>query len=235
MVKCKMIYSFPIYDRIDAILKRMHLKRIIKIKNSIKTAKNVKKNSLNIYRCLEIGPGNERIEKFETLNIIDGKMVDYIIDISKGITPFKESSFDIIYCSHILEHIPWYNVEKIFIELIRILKDKGQLEIWVPDAYKICKIIVDYEENELDNTYLDSWYRFNDSKDPIVWGAGRMFTYGDGLGSLYHHNWHRGLFTEKYLKRTLSKAGLKNIETMSNNLVRGYDHGWINLGVKGIK
>ena len=230
-----MNYSFPINTRIDNFLVFFKLGFLLKIKNRIKTFKNLLKNSKKDVRFLEIGPGTVRIKGFETMNIIDSEIVDYIVDISLGITPFEENTFDLIYCSHLFEHIPWYMIDDVFKELNRILKSDGQLEIWVPDAYKICKVLVDYEETDLDNTSLDGWYRFNENKDPIKWAAGRIFTYGDGLGNLYHHNWHRGLFTEKYLKRVFSEAGFIKVEKMGNDQVRGYDHGWINLGVKGNK
>tara|TARA_R110000850_G_scaffold20864_3_gene61809 strand:+ start:1452 stop:2144 length:693 start_codon:yes stop_codon:yes gene_type:complete len=230
-----MNYSFPVSRRLDTILEKLNLESIIKFKNKLKTQKNLRVNESKTIRKLEIGPGLERISDFETLNIIDGQSTDYILDLSKVNTPFKDNSFDLIYCSHIMEHMPWYEIDKIFIELYRMLKPNGILEVWVPDGLKVCKNIIEFEENEINNTELDGWYRLNENKDPIKWGAARMFSYGDGLGNLNHHNWHRGLFTEKYLNRTFSKVGFKNIKKMDNSEVRGYDHGWINLGIKGVK
>ncbi len=185
-------------------------------------------------RCLEIGSGKNRIKGFETLDISPGRNIDYVIDASKKL-PFKNDTFDIVYTSHILEHIPWYQVEDTLKEWVRILKPAGQLEIWVPNGLKICKVLVDAEINGDDLSHLDGWYKFNPDKDTCMWAAGRLFTYGDGTGCLSDPNWHRALFTPRYLKLLFEKAGLKNVTELPRDKVRSYDHGWINLGMKGTK
>ncbi len=230
----KIKYSFHNNRRIDRLLNKMHLTFILKIKDKYKTSQNIKKNRKKAYRMLEIGPGLNRITDFETLNIIDGRDVDYIHDLTKKL-PFEDNSFDIIYASHVLEHVPWHLQKEIFNELHRILKTGGTLEIWVPDGWKIIKNVYDYEVNNIDNIHLDGWYRFNEEKDVIIWANGRIFTYGDGSGNIYHPNWHKTIYTPKFLYSLFDKTGFKHIEQMSNEEVRGYDHGWINLGIKGTK
>ena len=89
---------------------------------------------------LEIGAGPQRIPGFETLDIVGGKHVDYVWDASKRL-PFKDNTFKLIYGSHVLEHIPWYQTENVLTEWVRILNAGGRLEIWVPDALKICKAL----------------------------------------------------------------------------------------------
>ena len=195
---------------------------------------NRSKNRSKKERYLEIGPGAKRIKGFETLNVIGGFNVDYVYDASKPL-PFEDNVFDLIYASHILEHIPWYKTEQVLKEWVRTLKPGGSLEIWVPDGYKICKGIVRAEEKNINISYKDGWYKFNSDKDPYVWGNGRIFTYGDGNGKINHPNWHRALFTPKYLKKLMEKSGLINVRTMSSREVRGYNHGWINLGIRGTK
>ncbi|MCE5209981.1 MAG: methyltransferase domain-containing protein [Deltaproteobacteria bacterium] len=185
-------------------------------------------------RCLEIGCGEKRIEGFQTLNIIAGPNVDYVSDASKPL-PFDNNTFDIIYSSHALEHIPWYQTEEALIEWVRILKPKGVLEIWVPNGLKICQALITAELGVANITNLDGWYKFNPRKDPCVWAAGRIFTYGDGTGNPDNPNWHRAIFTPRYLKEIFGRIGLLNIKEMDHTEVRGYDHGWINLGIKGTK
>ena len=94
------------------------------------------KNSLKPDRSLEIGPGIERFDGFETLDIRPRRNVDYVFDCAKKL-PFRSHTFEIIYASHVLEHIPWYLVEQTIVEWVRVLKNGGNLEIWVPDAVKI--------------------------------------------------------------------------------------------------
>jgi len=192
------------------------------------------KNEGKSERYLEIGPGNERIDDFETLNIVGESNVDYVYDVAKAL-PFKDNTFDLIYASHILEHIPWYKTEEVLKEWGKILKPGGQLEVWVPDGVKICETLLKAELEGVNLTEKDGWYKFNPRQDPCVWAAGRIFTYGNGTGNPTHPNWHRAIFTPRYLKELFNLTGLVNVREMDHSEVRGYDHGWINLGVKGTK
>jgi len=200
------------------------------IKNRINLWKNARKSR----RFLEIGPGNARLPGFETLDIIGGRNVDYVWDASKPL-PFKDNTFDLIYASHVLEHIPWYKTEEVLKEWVRVLKPGGVLEVWVPDGLKICETLVKAEKEGVNLINKDGWYKFNPRKDPCVWAAGRIFTYGDGTGNPNHPNWHRAIFTPRYLKELFERVGLVDVRLLDRSEVRGYDHGWINLGMRGRK
>lgn len=201
---------------------------------ALRTSFNLWRNRKKGVRLLEIGPGGNRIPGFETLNIVGSEGVDYVWDAASTL-PFKDGIFDVVYASHILEHIPWYQTVPVLADWVRVVKLGGQLEIWVPNALKICETLVDFELRGEDHTHKDGWYRFNPEKDPCKWAAGRVFTYGDGRGSPCSPNWHRALFTPRYLKLVLEAAGLKQVRELDVRAVRGYDHGWINLGMMGVK
>ncbi|HBI50451.1 MAG TPA: hypothetical protein DDY21_01205 [Candidatus Moranbacteria bacterium] len=192
------------------------------------------KNSKKSKRFLEIGPGEHKIDNFETINIVKSPSTDYIGDATKKIN-FPNQTFDIIYASHVLEHTPWYKLDDTIYEWARVLKSGGILEIWVPDGLKIAKAFCDAELGINSDYEKDGWFRFNKEKDSTIWFSGRIFSYGDGLGTRGHFNYHLAVFSERYLKKLLSDAGFKDIERMKNEECRGYDHGWINLGIKGIK
>ncbi|WP_432797351.1 class I SAM-dependent methyltransferase [Poriferisphaera sp. WC338] len=202
--------------------------------HKIKTKLNLWRNRNRQFRMLEIGPDETRIPGFETLNIVNGSNVDYIVDAA-GKLPFESGTFDVVYASHILEHIPWYQTTEALAEWTRILKPEGKLEIWVPNGLKITKAFVDAELNE--NNYIqdDGWYKFNPEKDPCIWAAGRVFTYGDGTGAPDSPNWHRAMFSPRLLQKHLESTGLNAVRLLKSDEVRGYDHGWINLGMTGIK
>jgi len=194
-------------------------------------------------RCLEIGPGNKPIPGFETYNLdakrkTDGKDSTYTGD-ARDLQIFNDETFDVVYASHIIEHIQWYQVEDTINEWTRILKPGGRLEIFTVDFYKIAKAIVEYEETGWWNgpnirkewktepvaTFING--------DPYKWASGRLMSYprtGD-----YDANLHRAVLTPKYLETVFKKAGLKNIKRLSNKDVRGTNHGWINMGLVGIK
>ena len=194
---------------------------------ALKNHINLRINKNKPRRYLEIGPGNERIPGFETLNIVGGANVDYVLDAAKPL-PFEDNTFDLIYASHVLEHIPWYKTEEVISEWVRILKPGGQLEVWVPDGLKICKVLIEAEKESI-TAIPDDWDMLNPRKDPFLWVNGRLI-YGARPN---YPSWHRALFTPRYLKELFKRVGLIDVREMDCSEVRGHDHGWINLGVKG--
>lgn len=229
-----MNYSFKDYRKRDRILLRCGLSFVVKQMNKSKTAKNMRRNASKNIRYLEIGPGLTRLNGFETLNIIDGKAVDYIADISQKL-PFPDNSFDLIYASHVIEHVPWFLQKQLFSEFYRILKPGGKIEIWVPNFKKVLETVTTYYQTGENQTGNDGWYRFNEEKDVMMWANGRIFTYGDGTANPMSFNWHRCVFTQEFLTKLYADAGFTHITPMDRKEVRGMDHGWINLGVKATK
>jgi hypothetical protein len=63
----------------------------------------------------------------------------------------------------------------------------------------------------------------------------RIFSYGDGSANRSSFNWHQCVFNKDSLESLLKKTGFVSIYQMNNSEVRGYDHGWINLGIKAKK
>jgi SAM-dependent methyltransferase len=49
--------------------------------------------------------------------------------------PFPKSTFDFIYSSHVLEHLPLTQAELLLNECYRVLKEGGKLRMVVPDMY----------------------------------------------------------------------------------------------------
>ena len=187
---------------------------------------------------LEIGP---RVEGFlgkdwDTLDIVPRPKLTYLVDKDKPFEKIEDNSYDIVYLSHVLEHVHWYNVVDYLKEIYRILKPNGQVEIWVPDFRKIIDVYLNKEKT-------DGWkgpaYLSDEDKEHIKqmpewgqfqWILGRIFAYQDNDSD---ENLHRGAFDKKHLKDCLEKAGFKNIKKLDKP--RGYDHGWINLGIGGEK
>lgn len=185
-------------------------------------------------RQLEIGPGPKRIPGFETLNVVGGANVDYVWNAERPL-PFRRGTFDVIYASHVLEHIPWYKTDQVLRQWVRTLKPGGRLEIWVPDGVKICRAFVDAESSDAKDFHRDGWYRYNPQADACLWASGRLFSYGDGTGRRQHPNWHLAVFSYRYLEQALRAAGCSHVEPLARSRVRGHDHGWINLGICGMK
>jgi len=85
-------------------------------------------------KILDLGCGNNKYKSKKDMVIgIDNvklKNVDVIHDLNKFPYPFKKNEFDLIYTSHTLEHLD--NLDKVFQELIRIIKPRGRILIRVP-------------------------------------------------------------------------------------------------------
>ena len=201
---------------------------------SLLTRLKLARNRSRPHRCLEIGPGPRRLRGFETLNIVSGRDVDYVWDASRQL-PFGVGTFEVIYCSHTLEHVPWYLTEQTLQEWVRVLAPEGRLEVWVPDGLRLCQALVYYELEGENRMHLDGWARFNEERNPYKWISGRIYAYGDGTGDPGSPNWHRALFTPKHLRQVMERAGLKDIRSLDRADVRGHDHGWINMGMTGTK
>jgi len=201
----------------------------------LKTRFNLFKNRSKINRSLEIGADfHNPIDGFENLSIQGCVNIDYVWDASKRL-PFKDNTFSLIYSSHTLEHIPWYKTVDVLKEWKRVLQHGGRLELWVPDGLKICQNLVRFEERGEDMSNMDNYYKLVTNKDPRLWAALRIFTFGDGEGTLNDPNWHRAIFTPTLLLDSLKWAGFDGVELMDEKEVRGRDHGWINLGARGVK
>jgi ubiquinone/menaquinone biosynthesis C-methylase UbiE len=192
-------------------------------------------------RFLEIGPGKNSIPGFESFNLAADKRTEGSADHEGDARclPFEENVFDIVYSSHCIEHIPWHQLEETISEWIRVLKPGGQLEIWSVDGHKIAKALIEWEENKnWIGPDLKRWRPGGKNHDwiknnPYHWLSGRLFSYA--RSGEYDSNLHRSLITPEFLKEIFRNNNLKNIRNMNNNEVRGYDHGWINMGVCGTK
>jgi len=193
-------------------------------------------------RNLEIGPGKRAIPGFETLNLgsaerTEGGDSDHVGDARN--LPFSNNTFDIVYSSHCIEHIPWYQLEQTIKEWIRVVKPGGKLEVWTVNGYKLAKALIEWEETgKWNGPNLGKWKPGGKeanwiNNNPALFVGGRLFSYP--RSGEYDSNLHRCLITPKFLKQQFEKNGLKGIRDMNSNEVRGYDHGWINMGVCGTK
>lgn len=168
---------------------------------------------------LEIGNNGRRLPGFKTMDIKDHGETDFIADMENGI-PLKDRSCEVVYLSHVLEHIPWFKTEWVLKEIYRVLQVGGFVEIHVPDAAKIMRAYLE------GNTGNDDWWHENSEHDLTKWLNGRIFSYGPD------ENWHKALFTKDSLSNSLLSCGFKDIKSTEP---RGISHGWINLGLSGRK
>ncbi len=62
-------------------------------------------------------------------------------------TKLKKNSYDLIFSSHMLEHVPHFRLEKTISEFNRLLKKNGRLRIAVPNLRKAAKAYVNKNYN----------------------------------------------------------------------------------------
>lgn len=75
---------------------------------------------------------------------IDDELHPQIIhDITKPFPEEIKGMFDIVYCSHVLEHISWREVASTLKNMSEAVKDGGQIYIIVPDIAWACKMILE--------------------------------------------------------------------------------------------
>jgi predicted SAM-dependent methyltransferase len=66
-----------------------------------------------------------------------------------GRIPFEDNSFDFLYCSHFLEHIPKKDVLNFLTECNRVLKSNGRARFVLPDFENIAREYVHNIDNNL--------------------------------------------------------------------------------------
>jgi len=78
---------------------------------------------------INLGGGEERIEGFTNIDIVDLPTVDIIADISEGL-PLPDNSVIEMRANYVLEHLP--NTAAIMEEIYRVCKDGARVVIRVP-------------------------------------------------------------------------------------------------------
>jgi len=116
--------------------------------------------------------------------------VDIVADAR--MLPFKDESFDHVYCSHLIEHFSHRDVRNVLVEWVRVLKKEGVIEIRCPDLRARALLFC----------LNPSWQNVKN-------------IYG---GQDYVGNQHRCGFSFGLLKHFLESCGVKNIK----RIIKGY-------------
>ena len=100
---------------------------------------------------------------------------------------FADDSVDLIYASHVLEHLPKADVRPAIMEWYRILKHDGVLRLAVPDFSVIVQMYVEHRKLDL-------------VSGPLM-GA-----------QSYAENYHKSIFDESYLTSLMAEVGFRSVE-----------------------
>lgn len=144
----------------------------------------------NFNRQLEIGSGPKKRDDWLTLDMCKG--ADVYWDLRHKL-PFEESSFNRIYCSHVLEHFSYVDLMRLLREIHRVLVPGGEFLIAVPDASF-------YVDAYLDRREFSELLKYK----PAVISAGKM----DGLNYIFYMDGqHRFMFDAENLAFHCDAAG----------------------------
>lgn len=89
-------------------------------------------------KYLNLGCGHRFHSSWTNINFISTDENVIACDLKKGI-PFPEKSFDVVYHSHMLEHLSKAESELFINECYRVLRPQGILRIVVPDLEQIVR------------------------------------------------------------------------------------------------
>jgi len=80
-------------------------------------------------RTLYLGCGDQNTNGGIGIDILPGQSVDVVGDLSKPPFPFKDSTFDMVHCDHVLEHLD--DVLSVMADIHRIGRNGARIHIMI--------------------------------------------------------------------------------------------------------
>lgn len=143
---------------------------------------------------LHLGCGPKYLPGYVNIDANPLVKTDLWLDVRCGI-PFRSSSVDSIYSTHMMEHFYPDELEHLLLECLRVLKPGAGVRLIVPN---LRSAIVAYHQNRSD--WFDSFPRSYNS----VGGRFSNFIFCDGQ--------HRSGLDFGYLEEALRKVGFSQVE-----------------------
>lgn len=145
---------------------------------------------------LELGSGAKKGRNGWTTVDLYGADIRY--DLRKGI-PLGDNTVDAIYCSHLLEHIPYQPLLRFIGECRRVLKPAGTFSVCVPNG----------------GLYIRAYLNKEVFSDPLAQYQGGAVDTGSYLDQVnylaYMGGEHAYLFDEENLVNTLRRGGFDQV------------------------
>ena len=111
-------------------------------------------------RYLNIGCGSTFHRSWENVDIVSCSPLVRQHDLTKGL-PYSDDTFDVVYASHVLEHIPYSSVNEFIQECVRVSRPGGVLRIVVPDfeemAHRYLEAVQDCATRDGDAAARHEW------------------------------------------------------------------------------
>lgn len=95
---------------------------------------------------LNIGCGSHFHDDWVNLDVAPRDSAVMAHDVTRYPLPFADNTFDAVYHSHVLEHLPKAEAPAFLEDCLRVLKPGGVLRIAVPDLERICRLYLEFLE-----------------------------------------------------------------------------------------
>lgn len=160
----------------------------------------------NLQRIPVIGGFVNRF--FKTVKYDSGNLV--YMNLNRKWDNYKDGTVDVVYASHLFEHLTLKSADLFLRESYRCLKPGGVIRLVVPDLYKICKKYLDeYEGGKEDPTEFIMWainmHREGQYGNNISW-LKKMILEWQG----YPHQ-HKYMYDDKSLSKKIKEKGFSDI------------------------
>ena len=143
---------------------------------------------------IHLGGGIKNDPSWINVDLLPLPHIHYLQDVT-DLSNFRNNYADLIYSSHVLEHISHRKLITVLKGWHRVLKTDGILRLAVPDFDKIIEIYVN--ENKNMKTIME----------PLMGGQD------------YQYNFHYSMFNKDYLSNLLKEAGFKDIRVWDPDTV----------------
>lgn len=132
-------------------------------------------------------------------------------NIIKGLPGIKENSCEAIYCSHVLEHLAYYDLQKALINTYKILKKGGVFRFVVPDM----EVFVNtYNKRKRDGVKTAC---HNLMTSTLMAEEESPNTFSSKLSRIFGNSRHLWNYDLESMTLELEKAGFKNIRRAELN------------------
>jgi len=153
---------------------------------------------------IHLGCGDVNRLKFINVDVRPAPHVHYVRDVT-DLSIFPDNHADLVYASHLLEHVRQKALRKTLWEWRRILKPGGILRLSVPDFDKILHI------------YESSARNIDSILGPLMGGQD------------YEYNVHYSVFNHRYLADKLREVGFKEVRQWDPDSVPNHNfRDWAN-------
>ncbi len=156
----------------------------------------------NAVRKLQLGTSNSLIEGWLNTDVLPTSREVVYLDATRRF-PFKDNTFDYVFCEHMIEHIEYQSALVMLRECFRVLKPSGKIRMSTPDLKVLVGIFWD-EKTASQSFYIDWMTR---KFLPDVSYCKEVFL----INNAFRAWGHQFLYDRKTIEVTLHRIGFENV------------------------